>query len=784
MRCAIGYYQGDLDQAQRLATWMKRLGPYTNHTLVVARDISTDQRPFHDIGFEHVEEIIIADDIWNKWPESCNNAFQHIARHIQFHPDPTPWLWLEPDVVPLRTGWLDAIEAEYKACGKPFLGDYVSVPNIPDHMSGVAVYPADMVRNAGLALITSELAWDMAAISQTLPKMAKSSLIMHAWKHPRFENKEQIWREIFAFKPMCVLFHADKSGSLIELLSGEDVTIKRGLDGCNDGKCSVDGCEKQAHATGVCRMHYARRERNGNFDLQPKLSFLEKLEQNRVVDENGCWIWTGGVNAGGYGQVYQENVAGPKAVHRLSFEFHIGEIPEGLLVCHKCDVRRCFNPDHLFAGTDLDNMRDAVQKGRIRSGETHQSSKLSDKQVAEIRERYSWENVSQYELAEEYGCSQSNVSMIVLGLTRNNSGAEYGSVGELRPGQEGESRRPSSPLEISAPELPVVDILVKSYQPDFEMLKYCIQSVAMHATGFRQLILIVPQGTADVVKPLTECVSQAKIHIVEVVEGGDGYLFQQAIKATSNEFSDAEFFLHIDSDTVLTKPVTPQTFMRNGKALWLMTPYKEIEDGLKRALEANPDLDRGIGVMAWKEVAEKFMGEPVEFEFMRRFPILIPRFVYLGAQVFCMSQHGQRLTDYILSQPLRHFSEFNALGAFAYQRFRNEIEWLDTTKEELPEQVLNQAWSWGGMTDEVRKMFETALNNGAGSGLELQAPTFDPALIEDQPNGSEKINFDQAVLKRERQVAAMAHARAVRAENIRLGIKPKKKRKKRRMATA
>ena len=78
---------------------------------------------------------------------------------------------------------------------------------------------------------------------------------------------------------------------------------------------------------------------------------------------SGCWLWTGGVSGVGYGMIS----VGKRVVigaHRASWLLHRGPIPEGMQLCHKCDVRCCVNPDHLFVGTRSDNMQDCLRKGR------------------------------------------------------------------------------------------------------------------------------------------------------------------------------------------------------------------------------------------------------------------------------------------------------------------------------------------------------------------------------------------------------------------------------------
>lgn len=130
-----------------------------------------------------------------------------------------------------------------------------------------------------------------------------------------------------------------------------------------------------------------------------------------------CWVWTGKLNDSGYGILTGMHGEKWQRAHRVSWLL-AQSAPGDLLVLHKCDNRACIRPDHLFLGTDLDNVTDAIAKRRnspppIRHGEANNKAKLSAGQVQEIRSLYA-SGVSQPELVTMFGATQTTISNIVL----------------------------------------------------------------------------------------------------------------------------------------------------------------------------------------------------------------------------------------------------------------------------------------------------------------------------------------------------------------------------------
>lgn len=89
-----------------------------------------------------------------------------------------------------------------------------------------------------------------------------------------------------------------------------------------------------------------------------------KLGKHYIIDDNGCWLWQGSKDKLGYGKLNRNGLL--QYAHRYSYHHNKGPITKDMCVCHSCDVRNCVNPDHLWLGTQAENMYDRFAKGRIR----------------------------------------------------------------------------------------------------------------------------------------------------------------------------------------------------------------------------------------------------------------------------------------------------------------------------------------------------------------------------------------------------------------------------------
>lgn len=130
-----------------------------------------------------------------------------------------------------------------------------------------------------------------------------------------------------------------------------------------------------------------------------------------------CWEWKGSSTEGGYGHYAGRTLSTGRRptclAHRASWEITMGAIPDGLLVCHRCDNPPCVNPDHLFVATHAENMADMVRKGRKPKGVQHRDARLTEYDVLRIREINAAGRLSQKAIGKLFSVSAGHVSAIV-----------------------------------------------------------------------------------------------------------------------------------------------------------------------------------------------------------------------------------------------------------------------------------------------------------------------------------------------------------------------------------
>lgn len=238
------------------------------------------------------------------------------------------------------------------------------------------------------------------------------------------------------------------------------------------------------------------------------------------------------------------------------------------------------------------------------------------------------------------------------------------------------------------------DIFIRTYAKDAEWLRYCLRSIQKFCTGFRDLVVVCPEESAEAIRPLA-LEFLARFEICPRMHAND-YVGQQATKMMADTWCRSDIICFMDSDTIFIKPFCPDNIAHNGRVRLLKTPYTEVET-------------------PWQELTARIVGFPVEFEYMRRHPLSYPTEFLPFARRHISETQGKSFEEFIRDIPGGRLSEFNALGAIADKLKPEMIEWLDTTGIELPELFVLQHWSHGGLTPEIKEQMEGI--------LKMRAPT-------------------------------------------------------------
>lgn len=230
---------------------------------------------------------------------------------------------------------------------------------------------------------------------------------------------------------------------------------------------------------------------------------------------------------------------------------------------------------------------------------------------------------------------------------------------------------------------PSIDIFIKSYPKDYTLLKYALLSIQKYLSGYRKVILLIPNQGFN-----PEIPEDLNIEIKFVREYGNGYLYQQWCKISASNHSDADYILFADSDCIFDKPTNVLDLVKN-KPQILYTDYSKVGDAI-----------------CWKEPTDKFMNEPQQYEFMRRLPL-----VYHTSTLRTINELEPNLESIIMNSD--RFSEFNAMGAWAFRHESEKYNFINTDEWSYSEPISVQLWSHGKKngnvleTTEYNKSIET-----------------------------------------------------------------------------
>lgn len=230
--------------------------------------------------------------------------------------------------------------------------------------------------------------------------------------------------------------------------------------------------------------------------------------------------------------------------------------------------------------------------------------------------------------------------------------------------------------------------MIRSYRQDFGWLQYALKFIQKHAKNFDSVELVIPRGDRIALPPLP---FHCGIHEVQDA-GRNGYMEQQINKLYADRYCGNGFVLFLDSDAMLLHDITPETFQDpEGRPKIYVTNYSLVGDA-----------------QCWKGITEKAIRQEVTLEYMRRLPMMYHAHTLRNLQEWFMKNHGMQLMNYVHTQPGRHFSEFNLMGAYAYFHEHSQYHFMDT-EQGLEPAVVEQFWSWGGLTNEIKERLEARL---------------------------------------------------------------------------
>ena len=150
--------------------------------------------------------------------------------------------------------------------------------------------------------------------------------------------------------------------------------------------------------------------------IESKMKKTKERFESKLKKTNNCWEWQACLSKKGYGQfgICEEGKWKIVAAHRVAYMIFVGPVPGGMHVLHKCDNPSCVNPNHLFVGTNDDNVADRVSKGRsaVMVGHKNPRAKLTENDVRNIRQMLKYKVKSRSQIAKDYNVSYSTISHI------------------------------------------------------------------------------------------------------------------------------------------------------------------------------------------------------------------------------------------------------------------------------------------------------------------------------------------------------------------------------------
>jgi hypothetical protein len=232
-------------------------------------------------------------------------------------------------------------------------------------------------------------------------------------------------------------------------------------------------------------------------------------------------------------------------------------------------------------------------------------------------------------------------------------------------------------------------LFIKSYKPDFVWLAYALRSIKKFCTGYHEVVIVVPNSDLEeAFKLLPQFDTVNNYRVIGIDEPPNGYLYQQVVKMNAHNYTDCELIQYHDSDCIFTMPTDPSYYMENGKPWMYCTPYDKVGDAVM-----------------WKHCAEKALGFSDDFERMRRHGL-----TYYRSSLELLHEKYPLINSHVMSQPGRHFSEFNVMGSFVAKFEPEKYLWKNTDEYPIIPERMKQFHSYSQYTPENIQWMEELLS--------------------------------------------------------------------------
>lgn len=224
-----------------------------------------------------------------------------------------------------------------------------------------------------------------------------------------------------------------------------------------------------------------------------------------------------------------------------------------------------------------------------------------------------------------------------------------------------------------------IDLFVKSYKPDFWLLALSLETIKKNITGYNNIHILVPERDKEFFE--TRYLPERTL-VHYTIDYGNEYLYQQACKVNAHKYCNGDFIMFSDSDVIFDHPVNLQDAINGGKPEILFTDYNQLPDAI-----------------IWKECTEKFIGEKVDFEFMRRLQL-----TYHRSTLVKIAEQYPNMEKRIMEA--ERFSEFNFLGAWCYKYERDKYTFTNTDNWQYVSPIGNQVWSHADKNGDLLHVLE------------------------------------------------------------------------------